>query len=256
MNDLSTIASTPAAILIEGFPGAGKSTLALQFPNVAYLDCDLNVGGPARYLKSIGKDITKPGAVKYYAIPYEDDHTQEKPHIVAPEFRYDRLLTKLTEAIKDPWVKTIVPDGLTQIDTFIYHKVQKQQGIPTGQPLAIQHWRPFRDYLLTMITALRYCGKTIILPCHVESIQSEPVKGQMSTIIGYKPLISTKIGEFFAGFFTDMWLMEAKPGAQGKTDYTLRTSRHGLYQDLKNAYLMPGEIKNPTFEEVNKYLKI
>lgn len=236
------------AILIEGFPGACKTTLALQFPNPWLINVDLNQDGPLRYLRSINK---MPQNLVVSNVAYYDDHTPTKPHLVSPEDRFDRMFKETELAIKDPLDRTIIVDSMSTIDTVIYDKVKKQLSIATGTPFRIQDWRPFRDYLMTYISLIRNCGKTVIVCCHVESITND--KNQ---ITGYKPMISTKVGEVFAGFFTDVWLMQATPGVNGKLDVVLKTSRSPLYGDLKNAYLMPQEIKNPTYEEINKYLKI
>jgi hypothetical protein len=236
----------PPVILIEGFPGSGKTTLALQFPNPWLLNCDLNHDGPISFLQ---KEKRLPEKVKISHIPYHDDHTSTDPKLVAPEDRLDRLFKEIKAAVADPWTKTIIIDSMSTIDTFIYDKVKKQLGITTGTPFRIQDWRPFRDYLMTLIGHFRYCGKTVIVLCHVESVTNDK-----NVIIGYKPMISTKVGEIFAGFFTDMWLMTAKPAPANKVEFVLKTTRTDLY-DLKNAYSMPAEIKNPMYEEINKYLK-
>lgn len=233
-------------ILIEGFPGSGKTTLALQFPNPWLINCDLNEEGPLEYLKKVNK---RPAKLKVSDIPYADDHTKENPKLVPPGDRLDRMFRETKAAVADPETTTIIIDGMSTIDTFIYNKVQSQLSIPTGTPFRIQDWRPFRDYLMTFVGLFRYCGKTVIVTSHLESVTNDK-----NVIVGYKPMVSTKVGEQFAGFFTDMWLMEAKPDVGNTVAYTLKTTRSPLY-DLKNAYLMPAEIKNPTYEEINKYLK-
>lgn len=247
----TTQLTTPPAILIEGAPGTAKTTLALQFPSVYHADLDLNSDGPIRYLRSVNK--LRPYHTDTIALA--DDHTPESPKVIKEEERYDRLITSLKSAVSDPRIKWIIVDGMTQLDTFIHAKVHKATGKSVGTPLAIQDWRPFREYLMQVIQILRYSGKPTITICHLESVMSEQVKGQMASVIGYKPLVSTKIGEVFAGFFTDVWLMTASPAPQGKTLFKLHTQKQHLYGDLKNAYLMPAVIENPTYEEISKYIK-
>src|SRR5437667_7387442 len=45
---------SPLKILIMGPPGSRKTTLGLQFPDVHVLDCDNNLDGPERWLRSNG----------------------------------------------------------------------------------------------------------------------------------------------------------------------------------------------------------
>ena len=45
----------PQSFLLIGPPGAGKTTVSLQLPKPFILDCDDNINGPIRYLKTAGK---------------------------------------------------------------------------------------------------------------------------------------------------------------------------------------------------------
>jgi len=232
----------PKSILLIGPPGGGKTTLALQFPNVYVLDCDLNLSGPENYLRQAGRP---PLEFRYDQIPFDDAGNP-----VPVQQQWKRLIEKIILAVVDPWVKTIFLDGLTAVDEILLQHVLRTQATTTMRQ---QDWIPFRSAMVGLIMQIRTTGKTSIVSCHEKTETDE--KGNVEA---FKPAFRSKIGDFFGGFFTDMWRCQAKPGVAGKTSfwvYPQRTSR----SDLKNSVLMPPEIELPAqgaFEAVNKYLKL
>jgi hypothetical protein len=216
---------TKQAILLMGPPGGGKTTFALQWPGVWIADCDMNLAGPLRYIKSRGINVD----VKYDTIPYDDDGKPLELH----EW-WSRLVVKTATAIKDPTIQTIVVDSLTQVDNMLVeHTMQTQR----TKVMEIQHWRPFRKDLHEYIMRARSCGKTFLMLCHEEILFDK--KGQVEK---YRPSVSTKISDYFGYYFTDIWRCTLVDGGAGKLKAVVTTHPTAV-SDLKNSLLLGREIE-------------
>ena len=240
---------TAKSILLIGPPGGGKTTLALQFPNVYVIDADGNLDGPELYLrKGIGgKPPINPNLDYRYDYVRQKDDGTEVPFAECG----DRLISLMDQGLKDPWVKTIFVDGLTFTNNFMIAKTMAKQSV---EEMRRQDWIPFRNALLQVILKLRGITKTTIMACH-EEIITEDIKG-VTTIRGYRPSVDSKLKDYFGGFFTDIWRC-TNPGVIGgkQAPFKIQTVKDGLSPDLKSSCGMPPEL-DATWSEVNKYLKL
>src|SRR5512146_912517 len=98
------------SILLIGPPGGGKTTFALQFPKPYLVNCDQNLDGPDRYLKTKHSE---------FAFGYDDVAFDDNGSPVAPPLRWARMRSKTREAGKNPEVGTIIVDSLTHADEYL-----------------------------------------------------------------------------------------------------------------------------------------
>lgn len=229
----------PKSILIVGPPGGGKSSLMLQFPDLAVLDCDRNLDGPIEYLtkNKIRYDF------KHFPVTFNDDKS-----VVPIEECYDKLLLRLAEVPKT--CKTVVIDGLTLINEFVIRKVLKEK---RASEMEARHWQPFKSYCYQLLVAkLRNLGVNTIVTAHETDITRPDSKNVMQTIlVQRRPYIQGGINEQLGGFFTDMWRCQIQPAPGDKLECTLYTGRTTL-DELKNSMGLPSQIVNPTYAELHK----
>lgn len=227
----------PLSILLIGPPGGGKTALSMQFPDMAFFDCDRNLDGAERFIRTKNKDLS----FSYEPITYNDDGSA-----VEAALCFDRLIDKiddLTKAIKakQTTIRTASIDGLTMINEMLRQKVMKAQ---KSQFMETRYWDPFKSDMLKLLVAkLRGLGITTIVTCH-EFIKekSDPQKMMVTEIVGYTPAVQSGITDFFGGFFTDIWRCFSVPKPGSGNEFKIVTEATGLSPYLKNSVGLPGEI--------------
>ncbi len=235
----------PKSILITGAPGSRKTTLALQFPKVYLLDCDLNLDGPERYLRKEAKMNLSYG---YDTIPLDDSGNP-----VEPWKCYERLMDKLTLAKTLPDIEWVVIDSLTLINEYIIRKVLKEKN---SSEMEARHWQPFKSACYELIVSkLRNLGKNCIVIAHETDIErSDPKNVMQKVLVQRRPYIQGGINEQLGGFFTDMWRMDVQPAPAGRTECKLYCQRT-TFDELKSSCGMPDCIVEPTYAKLEPYLK-
>lgn len=223
MKQINDITTEPLAVLLIGPPGSGKTTYALQFPNVWVADCDSNLSGPTRYLKSVGK-LTP---FMTDSIQFDDDG---KP--ITPSQSWERLVIKTQEALKNPDVKTIVIDSLTHVDRILLVWCMDKLRKTTPE---FDVWNMFKLRLYDYLVKIRSGGKSVIVICH-EKIEYDK-NGSIDKLV---PAVSTNLKDYFGYLFTDVWRSELHL-VGGKYEHTIQVTPTALC-DLKNSLLLTNKI--------------
>lgn len=208
------------AILNLGYPGTGKSTLAIKFPKPYILDCDQNLDGPIQHWIRAGD----PADFKFDCPLYDKDG-----NLLAPEKRYARANELLKEAAADPEVETIIIDSFTAFVDMALAEVRRQMkrkladGVTVfiDENLQIQDWGAFKFLMKNVIVQLRTTGKLTIVNGHVRTDTNE-----IDKIVRYYLNCPGSTAEEIASYFTEVWVNEiiVTPTAGGvKKEYTIRT---------------------------------
>lgn len=231
----------PKQILLIGTPGSGKSTLAMQFPNCYFLDADVNLQGPELQNRKTLKTLE----YRYDTIPF-DDKGQEVPETQ----RFTRMMLLSKEAKKDPWVKTVVYDSLTNISQYLLWEIMGKQKI---EQMRTQDWGTHTGGMHSLLIKQRATGKTTILTCHREDKKKKvDAKSLEEIVIGYLPVVRPAMQEYLSGFFTDVWhvYLEQRPG--DTFENKIRTMPTTFMPYLKNSMGMPADMP-AKWEEIKKY---
>lgn len=214
-------------VLLQGPPGAGKTTHACQFPGVYVADLDLNLAGPLRWLKQNNKVLP---------VGYDTIDRDEAGKEVAPNMRYTRLAKCLQDANANPEVKTIVVDSATKLSDYMIAEVLRQQN---AQQMTIQHWGFYLAMWKQFISALSVQKKHFILVCH-ERVEKDEVDQSLK----YFVMIPGQMGNIIGSLFTDVWRAEVseKTGIPPTYQFLVRTMPSYRF-NLKNSLGLP-----PIFE--------
>lgn len=210
-------------VLLQGPPGSGKTTEACQFPGVYVADCDLNLGGPLRWLKKNGKSLP---------VGYDTIDRDENGNEIDPLFRYTRLESCLQKAIAEPTVQTIVIDSATKLSDYMIAEVLRQQN---AKAMTIQHWGFYLALWKKFISVLSVQRKHFVLIAH-ERVE----KDEIDQSLKYFVMVPGQMGAIIGSLFTDVWHSEVaeKPGVPPTYDFLIRTMPSYRYQ-LKNSLGLP-----------------
>lgn len=239
----------PMALLIQGPPGGGKTTLALQFPRPYILDIDLNMQGPLRVLKQ------KNPKYEYFYDEVAFRIVNGKKEEVPKPDRWQRIKDLSEEAFASPEVGTVIVDGLTHLNDILISKVLAD--MKKSEP-DVSIWIPFRKQLMDYIMKCRSHNKNFVMLCHEEpNYETDKKNIMLKTLISRTPVVNSGIGNYFGAFFTDMWRCESRLGPGNKPRFFVQFSKT-LYDDLKNSYGQVGEydFTDTGFAEINKVLKL
>jgi hypothetical protein len=236
----------PFSLLLIGPPGGGKTTLALQFPDPYIADLDGNMEGALRVLRAKNPNY------KYW---YDRIGYNDKGEPIPVEQQWYRLITAVDEALKSTEPKTIIIDGLTHLNNVLIAFVTSEA---KKSAMDVSLWIPFRSLMIKFIMKCRSSNKNLIMMCHEElTYKADPKNIMAASLEKRSPAVSSRLTDYFGGFFTDTWRCEARPGAGGKPKYFVQVAKTA-YDDLKNSYGEYNEIDvtEQGFAGVNKFLKI
>lgn len=217
---------TPKSLILAGEPGSGKTTLALQFPDLYVLDCDINLDGSVKYLREQGnfKDF-------HYGCPLIDDKGVTVPRLK----QYDRAAMLLGEAANDPKIKTIFVDSSTTFVDMLITKIKQKQkrkvvdmdysNIEFDEPLAIQDYGVLFTELKKIIFTLKASGKTIVWAVHIKT-----EKDSLTQALHKALAIPGQTGDMIAGWFAEVWKINREQqgiGSGATCKYTVQVFPSG-----------------------------
>jgi hypothetical protein len=240
------------SFLFIGPPKGGKTTLAMQFPGATFLDCDENLDGPERFVRSKNKEL----AYFYEQVRLKDDNTVRETHEIA-----DHILQVLKGLKTKPECKVPVIDSLTAVNEFIVRKQLKKQNRLDGC-MEARDWQPFKsDFYFMIFTVLRSLNRPTICTVHEQKLTEPDPKNMMMPLVKeYEPTVQGKIADFFGAFFTDVWRCTAEPRPGGKMVYYIDTNKTSKTPLLGNSFGLPPRIEvnegENAFEKVNAYMKL
>lgn len=233
MQPITSYASTndKLRLLLQGPSGAGKTTVACQFPKPYVIDIDINLGGTLRFLKE--NNLALP-------VGYDVLDKDETGAEVQLKQRYQRLNKCLLDAQTNPEVETIILDSGTTLADVLIAEVLRQQGknLITDFKDGRQFWGFFGNLGRGFLALLTQMRKHIVLIVH-EKIMTLPDGGVVYPV---KVAWPGQVGQNLGIFFTNVWRCEVQSQVGGKYQWLIRTMPEYRYE-LKNTLGLP-----PTFE--------
>lgn len=249
---------SPLKVLLIGPPGSHKTTFGLQWPDILVLDCDRNLDGPERWLRSRPEFKTLNYA--YDSIRYTDNGTMREI-----DDCYNALVDSLNGMVREPGkfssYKTVFVDSLSHVNEFIIRHVLKLQNkAKKVYEMEARDWSPFKSFAYILLVAkLEQINKTVLCSCHeVKLVEPDGTNVMKERVIGVEPFFQGKVGDTIGAFFTDVWRLETGQGPGGTIQTILQTQRHPKCEHLKNSLNMPAEIRlevGKEFESIRKYVE-
>jgi hypothetical protein len=205
----------PQSFLLIGPPGSGKTVVSLQLPKPFILDCDGNLNGPVRYLKSANKLPAK----WFYDTPFRDG---DKP--VPRELQWERVQSLLLEACNSPEVETIVISSLSSLVELAYIQTYKMTNQRLGDykktidpKFEFAQWGAFGSIMRQTIFWLKSSGKRLCVEAHM-TVDKEELTGVLTNFIA----IPGNIKHILSGWFEEVWLLDVTTTGIGATQKTER----------------------------------
>ena len=219
----------PQSFLLIGPPGAGKTTVSLQLPKPFILDCDDNINGPIRFLKTNGRL----GTDWFYDTPLRNADNTPCPR----EKQFDRASELLLEAINHPQIETIVISSLTAFVELAFTKTLLMQNKKLGDgkktldpKFEFAEWGAFAQIMKQTIMWLKASSKRLCIEAHIDVAKDE-LTGVLQNYIAIPGQLKTTLG----GLFEEVWLLDVTTSGIGST---LKTERRIFTTpDNKSKYL-------------------
>lgn len=215
------------SLLIQGPPGSGKTTLALQFPRAYICDLDNNIAGTIRYMRRNNIPIE----FEYDTPDIMPDGLTLRP----VKDRYNFMSTCIKEVSSRDDIDTIIIDGVSKLDLYIKGEIARQKGRAEGE-MTLPDWNDHGYIWQSFVTKLQASPKMFILLSHEEIDESGRVLVNMQ---------GKKIQSSLAGMFSDVWRTEVEivttPSGKGH-EFKVRCMPTGTLS-LKNSLGLPNIFK-------------
>jgi hypothetical protein len=215
MRDSKEEVIQPFSLLMVGPPFSGKTVNLMQFPGLYILDCDDKLSSGRAFF---------PNKKFFYDRLIADD----KDHPVDVSERWRHAVRKIDAACKDPRIKTIGIDSLTELGNALQDHLTingTTKLVNAGVKLMDQaSWRPFSVLMRGLFNLIRGQGKYLVVNAHENHRLKED--GSLDAIeIGISGALKHSIG----GMFQNVWqcytvnVPSTEPGKPPTLMYRVRT---------------------------------
>lgn len=210
------------AILLVGGAGVGKTTLGMRLTSGVYVFvADLNFKSGLDYLKKVKEESNIVG--------FDTASPDENGKPVPVLSQYQRMLDKLTAAIADPVVKTILLDSTTFVEDIIKAKICGATNASLIKLTGFDQWGSLVLAWKSLVMQLRQSGKLFIMTAHEQKEQDESDK-----IYKYQIAVDGSIRAKFPAMFSDVWRCEISEN-MGQHTWNVRMLGNVRQEHLKRS---------------------
>ena len=227
-------------ILLVGPPGSGKTTAACSGRQPTFL---IDVDGKAKQMVNLHPLIDSGDLIIH---PVTDKMVKdrlrtraENPHKAPGEMPEGYLnVVDLLNDILDGGseydkYKTIVLDSASRLKEHMvkllnYHRGQGRFGKTTEEDMNWPSWGSYLSNLVELFDAMKDLDKDFICTVHQKTVEKTtvtmigPQVVQSTEILGYKPMIDGQFRDQMAGYFNEVYYMDARTSG-GEARYRFRT---------------------------------